>query len=188
MSRLLDAALLVQADEIILPDVFQDGPSTLNAVWRSLSALEQHGAHPHYKLMAVCQGATAKEFIKCFETLESISEVDVIGIPKVAAKLHPVGRPYFESMWAYSPKIIHLLGVWYGWEELTRYVRPQRIRSVDSCLASFQAKYYLPITAVRPDGHSIDLEDTTISDREIGLRIGEFNHEIGRHHCTGDAN
>ena len=86
------------------------------------------------KLMAVCQGATIDDFIRCFRTLEQITEIHCIGIPKVAATLMPGGRPALEPLWEGSPKAIHLLGCWQNLGEFTRYQRPALIRSCDTCI------------------------------------------------------
>lgn len=180
VQQLCNAAAIVKADEIILPDVFLDGPGTLKAVDDALTELNHLGQLKKYKLHAVCQGKDALEFRKCYSRLEEYKEISVIGIPKVTAKLHPAGRPYFEGLWMYSRKDIHLLGLWYNWEELSRYKDPQRIRSCDSVLAAFQAYYRLPITAVRPDGWTLDLEVDDLDDYALGLRIGGVKNDYSR--------
>lgn len=184
LDRVLRAANTVAANEIILPDVFLDGPGTVRAIREAIDTLHTIDTANEYALMAVCQGKDAKEFMETFGQLEAIPEISVIGIPKVCAKLHPAGRPYFEGLWAYSPKKIHLLGVWYSWEELNRYAYPKRIRSVDSCLAAFQTKYRLPASAVRPDKLSISLEDTEVNDLELLQQIGAIGNEYGRSDST----
>lgn len=167
LQRVLAAAQEIEADEIILPDVFQNGPATIERVNESLEELRQLGLLGKYKLMAVAQGRDYVEFCSCFKYLEAIPEIDVIGIPKVCAKMHPAGRPAFEGLWMHSPKKIHLLGLWYCFSEVHQYERPHLIRSVDTCQAAYLAKYHMKCTDVRPDGFTIDLQDTTIDCDEI---------------------
>ncbi len=167
INHVLDAADIINADEIILPDVFQNGPQTLKAVERALKTMMQRGIpRTKYKIMAVCQGFSAGEFSDTFHKLETMSEIDVIGIPKVCAKLHPEGRPYFEYLWepkSLTNKQIHLLGIWYSFAELFKYKYPESIRSVDSCLAAYLAYNHLMPYDVRADGFTIDLDHTRVN-------------------------
>lgn len=166
ICRVVNAAEVIGADEIILPDVFKDGGSTISAVDGALDYLEivRWTKKPQY--MAVVQGESDKEFTKCFNALNTYAEIDTLGIPKVCATLADVGRPHFEKLWTrgvYCEKNIHLLGLWYSFEELYRYEEPERIRSVDTCLAAYFAQVYNGVFnpwAVRPDKFTIDLEDT----------------------------
>lgn len=180
LERVLYAARKVYADEIILPDVFLQGPETVRAVKNSLETLARMDALNKFKLMAVCQGRNEKEFRETFETLVAMPEIDVIGIPKVCAKLHPAGRPYFESLWTYEHKEIHLLGLWYSWEELSRYRDADRIRSMDTCMAAFQTRWNLPVSAVRPDKQTIDLEATELDHDKLLTKIGGVGNAYGR--------
>ena len=184
LERVLLAAKRIKAHEIILPDLFLDGPGTIREVYRAIDGLKTLGELGKYNLMAVCQGKNAKEFQETFEKLNDIPEINVIGIPKVCAKLHPAGRPYFEGLWLYGSKEIHLLGLWYGWEELWRYKDPVRIRSVDSCMSAFQAKYNLPWYATRPDGFTIDLSKDKVNHNKLILKIGEAKNECRQRGCT----
>lgn len=171
MDRVLAAADTVHANEIILPDVFLNGPATLQQVSVSLKTLHDRRLITKYKLMAVCQGKDAKEFAQTFRELSSIPEIDVIGIPKVCAKLHPKGRAGFEWLWQGCSKKIHLLGLWYSWSELIAYQHPESIRSMDTCMAAYQAKYDMDVAEVRPDGFSISLTDRSISNNSIYTRL-----------------
>ena len=162
LQRVLEAAREIRAQEIILPDVFRDAKGTIQAVTESIEYLRENNLLGRYKLMAVAQGADVPQWVACFKALEQIPEVDVIGIPKITAKLQPGGRPALESIWKNSSKVIHLLGLWYTFGELGSYAFPDRIRSVDTCQAAFLAKYHMGVWDVRPDGFTIDLEDSAI--------------------------
>lgn len=134
VETVYNAAKQCGADEFILPDVFQDADATIKEVTKSLGWLYTNDHIHEMKLMAVCQGATIYDFIRCFRTLEQIPEIHCIGIPKVAATLMPRGRPALEYLWQGSPKAIHLLGCWTNLVEFTQYERPSLIRSCDTCI------------------------------------------------------
>lgn len=157
IEEVLKAAEIIGANEVILPDVYMDGPATLNAVRDSLEYINIHPEwRDRYNWMAVAQGRNETEWVECFKTLESIRDIDVIGIPKCLTKMHPSGRPHFEPYWLDTCKKIHLLGLWYGFYELEEYIYPDDIRSVDTCMEAYIQKYG---TKVRPDGFTIDLEE-----------------------------
>lgn len=161
MSRILDAAEAIGADEIILPDVFQKGPETLDAVNQALSELNDRYTNRSwpYKLMAVAQGRDEKEWYECYRELLNNPDINVIGIPKVLAKAHPQGRPHFvNELCMLDRKPHHLLGVWYSLTELREYNSPDMIRSCDTVLTGFMAKYGFSAMGVRPDGYTVDLE------------------------------
>lgn len=174
-QRVLDAAEVIGADEVILPDVFRNCVLTLQAVDKALG----FKIPSHLKLMAVCQGEDINNFDHCFYVLNAIPEIDVIGIPKVCAKMHPGGRPSFEQLWFNSSKEIHLLGLWYSFMEYTQYLYPDRIRSTDTCQAAFLTKHRLDIMSIRPDGFTVDLENDNISHLEFRERMEELRAWIG---------
>lgn len=160
LKRVLAAADKIKADEIILPDVFCKGPETLEAVAQAIEEL--HGIYPDgcpYKLMAVAHGRDEEEWFECYDALMKNAYVDVVGIPKVLAKMHPQGRPHFvnELCNPYA-KPHHLLGMWYSMTELQSYVMLDVIRSCDTVLLGYMAKHGLPDNGVRPDGFTVDLE------------------------------
>lgn len=165
IQRVVNAARLIEADEIILPDVFQNGPETLKAVDKALEELDKiypNGQYP-FKLQAVAQGATIEEWYQCYTGLQRNPMVDVIGIPKILAKMHPQGRPYFvNELCSLGTKEHHLLGMWYSMSEIGEYTRPDLIRSCDTVLWGFINKYALGLLGVRPDGYTINLEKDVI--------------------------
>lgn len=161
LQRVLDAAAHIDADEIILPDVFQNGPETIKAVEASIKELL--GIYPDgkfpYRLMAVAQGKDEKEWYECYNFLLKNNFIDVIGIPKVLAKAHPQGRPHFvNELCDLQAKPHHLLGLWYSMTEFNEYRNIDDIRSCDTVLSGYLAKHGLAQTGTRPDGHTVDLE------------------------------
>lgn len=170
VERVIDAATRIRADEIILPDVFQNGPETIKAVQDALNTLHEmfpKGDWP-FKLMAVAQGADEKEWYDCYEYLLDMREVDVIGIPKVLAKMHPQGRPHFvNELCNLFVKPHHLLGVWYSLSELAEYKCPRQIRSCDTVILGYMAKYGMCSVGTRPDGFTLDLEKDVVDYTRI---------------------
>lgn len=161
IERIVKAAEKIQADEIILPDVFMNCTSTIESTKRAIDSLYE--LYPRkkwsFKLMAVAQGATISEWYKCYKTLLDMPEVDVIGIPKVLATMHPEGRPYFVNKYCdLNTKPHHLLGLWYSFTEFRRYNNLEKIRSCDTSLLSYLIKNNLDILDVRSDNFTIDLE------------------------------
>lgn len=185
IERVWEAAQRIDADEIILPDVFLDGERTLRAVDASLERLVHLDSHFNtnsgIRYMAVCQGVDVREFEQTYRKLESYGEIEVIGIPKVCAKLHPAGRPAFQHLWQHSAQTIHLLGLWYSWSEVFS-LDTERIRSMDSCMLAFQSRYNLDATAVRPDGYTLDLGTTAVSTKDLCKRADALQDllELGR--------
>jgi hypothetical protein len=166
LQRVLDAAAHIDADEIILPDVFCDGTATVRATQAAIQELRTiypDGNFP-YKIMAVAQGKDEKEWYECYKFLVNDPYIDVVGIPKVLAKKHPQGRPYFvNNLCELDKKPHHLLGLWYSTNEFNEYKHIDDIRSCDTVLLGYMAKHGLRADGVRPDGHTVDLENDVIN-------------------------
>lgn len=165
LGRVLAAAEKIHADEIILPDVFQDGPATVKAVKEALQYLTEKWPNRNwpFKLMAVAHGKDTEEWHECYKELMAMPDIDVLGIPKVCSKMHPKGRPFFvNEMCNLYEKPHHLLGMWYSFTELAEYENSEQIRSCDTVLLGFMAKYGLHYMGVRPDGFTVDLENDVI--------------------------
>lgn len=173
IAEVCDMAEAMNVDEIILPDVFCNKDKTIVAYKDAINYLAKRYENKRipFKIMAVAQGATIKEFEECFRFFDTCALVDTIGIPKACTKLHPQGRPYFEYLWEESSKDIHLLGLWYSFTELKEYKKPGLIRSVDTCQKSFLIKNDLNWDSVRPDGFTVDLEEDIIPTNKLkGMR------------------
>lgn len=172
LDRVLAAAEKIHADEIILPDVFQDGPATVKAVQDALQYLTKMWPKRNwpFKLMAVAHGKDVEEWYECYKELMTMPDIDVIGIPKVCSKMHPKGRPFFvNEMCNLYGKPHHLLGMWYSFTELAEYTNLERIRSCDTVLLGFMAKYGIHVLGVRPDGFTVDLENDVIDYNHMNL-------------------
>ena len=162
MDRLVAAAEMVHANEIILPDVFKDGDATIKSTLDSINWLKEHNLLGKYKIMVVCHGTTREEFKKCFDILNSIPEVDVIGIPKVMSSMPWIlskNRRELKDIFMNSSKEIHFLGSWYNLGELLELGNDvwNRVRSADTCLPSLDIIQGLTLYEDRLG--TIDLEE-----------------------------
>lgn len=167
ISTVCDMAELMEVDEIILPDVFRNGCATIASAMASLEYLKHRYDRIPFRLMAVAQGNTVENFEKCFDFFNKCEAIDTIGIPKICSRLHPKGRPYFESLWLSTTKDIHLLGLYYSFTELREYKYPYLIRSVDTCHKSFLIKEGLKWNSTRPDGFTVDLINDYIPTNKL---------------------
>ena len=163
IEQVINAANRCNADEIILPDVYKDGPATLISVCKNIEWLRDHNLLGRFRLMAVCQGKDVDEFIETFHQLKNIPEIHCIGIPKVCSTLWSAGRPGFEFLWLNNcTKNIHLLGVWSTMQELLEYKNPQLIRSVDTCIPALLSMYTDYAWYHRPS-ETIDLKTDVVN-------------------------
>ena len=170
LERVVKAAEIIRADEIILPDVFVSGPATIDAVQFAIKELNR--MYPNrswpFKLQAVAQGCDEEEWYECYMELVKKPDVDVIGIPKVLAKMHPQGRPHFvNELCNLRVKPHHLLGMWYSLSELVEYNHPERIRPCDTVILGYMAKYGMSSVSTRPDGFTLDLEKDVVDYTRI---------------------
>lgn len=84
-----------------------------------LEYMRAHGLLGRYALQVACDGKTLEEFREHFNHLESIPEVDVIGLPKnLSAWCEGANRGSLFEFWGHSTKKIHFLGFWYSLKEL----------------------------------------------------------------------
>ena len=163
-TDVLNAANVLDVNEIILPDVFRNGEKTFDIVNKICTDIREGKIQkPPYNLMAVCQGSSEKEFAECFDKLLSLPEIHCIGIPKVTTTFALNGRPGLEHLWQGCEKDIHLLGVWENLRELPMYKHPEKIRSVDTCIPALLSKTTACAWAERPL-KTIDLIEDRINE------------------------
>lgn len=185
MDRLVAAAEKIDADEIILPDVFKNGEATVKAAKESIKWLKDHGYSKRFKLMAVCHGETEKEFKKCFRKLNRMREIDTIGIPKVMCSFDWVKKtratlyPIFKK----SKKNIHFLGTWYNLGELIDLPKPvyDKVRSVDTCLFALDVIQGLDFYDDRKGTIKLDREYRALTNQKYFALMGAFEKKVVAH-------
>ena len=88
----LDAAEIIQPNEVIAEDVLFDGERTIESTKRFIDRMDQRGMLGKYKVMAVVQGHTMDEWFVCFNELMHIKEVDTIGLSKLSVPVSFLGE------------------------------------------------------------------------------------------------
>lgn len=163
IENIVRIAQKFDVDEIVLPDVLNDGKATQRKVLDAIDWLKKHDMCSRWNLMAVCQGKDPDDFAQTFDYLISLPQVHAIGIPKMAARFFKHGRAALEPLWLSSnnKKVIHLLGCPSSLRELDSFQYPARIRSIDTCIPALFSSIENPpdrVYANRPEDRTIDLE------------------------------
>jgi hypothetical protein len=136
----LAAAHLMLADEVVLPDVFRDGPATVEAAKEASFTARTSLLGRQFTLAAVAHGKTAQEWVDCYRALAEIPGVGCIHIPKVMDELWPYGGRAGLVHWLdnspyRAPHVEHhLLGIWTNPIELVSYSRVGWLRGIDTAL------------------------------------------------------
>lgn len=79
-QELLSLAESVNANEIIAPDKYHDAETTMTETFNFLNEFYDSGIAGKYNVMAVPQGNTISEYMKCYEAFVSDKRINVIGI------------------------------------------------------------------------------------------------------------
>ena len=170
MKDVLDAAELIGADEVVLPDVFMDGEATIESTTK---ALEEYSEElKQYKTMAVVHGKTVDEWLRTFLYFSEREDIDVLGIPKVMHRQFTEnwkpGRPsLLGKVINLTDKEIHLLGLWNDFNELYYYGDDlEKIRSMDTSLPSLLELNKRSIFSGREDCKQdvIDLQEDKLTN------------------------
>lgn len=165
-SKVLEAADIIGANEVVLPDIRQSSYS-LSKTLETLSNIDI--SNISYRLAAVVQGTTVNEVLQCAQQILVLKSVSTIMIPKWYTTLestnglgrinltHAIGRMMKDLG---VIKDIHWLGLGTGIREL---ISPASdiVRSVDTgyfaAMSTPQWKH-LNVASERPKELKIDLE------------------------------
>lgn len=137
------AAELVGANEIILPDIVYDCEATIDSAKSSLAWLRKHQLLGKYKTMAVPQADTESGWWHCFNELNQMEHIDVIGFSKlscpkcfnlsVANSRIVIAMTINENGWWNKDKEYHLLGSSHmAILEIDTLRQYKQIRSIDT--------------------------------------------------------
>lgn len=83
-SRILKAAEIIKANEIILSDYLYDSMKTIDTAYKCIDILDKKALLGRYSLHAVPQGESLEDWIRCFDEIMQIKEINVIGISKLS--------------------------------------------------------------------------------------------------------
>lgn len=181
----LEAAEIIDADEIVLPDIPRSGKS-LSRTLQYLIDLDK-GICAKYRIAAVCQGETFDQVVSCAEQILSIGAIKTIMLPKWYCSMNSsngLGRHKLTeeiigriSCSGRQDVEIHWLGLDTGIRELITPLN-RMVRSVDTgyfaALATSQWSH-LPATAERPRELKIDLECMDVDMKRWALLVQQTN-------------
>jgi hypothetical protein len=150
-ADLLEAARLINAQEIVAPDVLEDSEATIHLTHEFLEGVGEQLQESNIRLMFVPQGKTGYEWQVCLQTMISmvkslgLGKRIIIGVPKHLDKKVTGGRAEVLSALASGwqiPYKFHMLG---SGEYLCRDVAMAKryvkwIRSIDSSLPTAMAQ------------------------------------------------
>lgn len=180
LDKVLEAAGIIDADEIVLPDVFKKRKENLELIKSSLEELkawyEKHPTAKRFRLMAVAQGESLPEFFANVYELNLIPEIDTIGIPKAMW-----GRGEWDELYRGVDKDIHFLGCPDSLDELRRmsdYVA-NRVRSIDTCIPALLSQTTDHTWATRPI-KTIDLITDRVNVKHYNNIIKEVDEYLER--------
>lgn len=172
---IIDRALMIDADEIVLPDAYKDVKETIYMIGEAIKRLQlRFGNHNWpFKLMAVPQGHDYNSWMVCAgEIINKYSEyIDTIGIPKhlIETMENRDARLYAISDLADELDLegfdIHLLGCWKTPLEVLTIAKASeqgiipKVRSCDSAIPYVYARNGLRFSDDdRPDKDPIDFK------------------------------
>jgi hypothetical protein len=154
----LDAAEIIQPNEVIAEDVLFDGERTIESTKRFINQMDKRGTLGRIQIMGVVQGKTRDEWLTCLNQLMDIKEVNTIGLSKLSVPMSFLGEKesggcvacsrlectsLIDRCYDYNPdgrtirgKCFHLLGGdnWLPWE-IKQQTQYPWIRSNDSSAA-----------------------------------------------------
>lgn len=180
ISELLDKALQIHANELILPDSFRNSKETLRLVEEATmylaNRIEDVG---EMGFMAVPQGETLEQWLSCAVLLLDNPAVSCLGIPKVLVDI--VGRDgryvaiksLMDRVGDLGGRDIHLLGCWKTPLEVSIIAKGvlqgdlPDVRGVDSIIAYNMAR----------SGIKINCDDRTNQD-PIDFEGGKIDNEV----------
>lgn len=187
ISELLQKAKLVNADELVLPDVYQDMQATLRDAKAGFNYMDEF-SDTEIAVMAVPQGATYDQWLVCAKEMLTWP-IQTLGIPKMLCSLN--GRDgrldALIDLQSFLGNVqTHLLGCWESPLEvkaILNYVRQGKIkpvRGVDSAIAYVYAQAGIKMCDdERPKG-AVDF-GAAVGD----LPLLKFNIDMWRTECGG---
>lgn len=168
MKELLDKAAMINADEIILPDVIKNSSET---VMTGFNALRAYGnlSKDKYNIMGAPQGNNISEWVDCATTMLKYWQINCIGIPKnltfsVGDNARELAIKHVRKLLDGTKIRVHLLGCFNDPREVYRVLKyyPE-LRGVDSSIPYVYARDVEELgEAIRPN-NPIDFNETETS-------------------------
>lgn len=177
MKKVLEAAKIIRANEIVLPDKVKDD----NSLVTSLQALKQLNSKQlnRYRIAIVIQGSSIRNAISTIHNLcksDYIKLIDTIMIPKWFSTSARVILTTEVRRWA-PHKNIHWLGLGDDIGYCITKAKDLAIRSLDTgyFLSVAQDKMTNVCKEIRNKNHTIDLEHNKLKQSQIQTVINITN-------------
>lgn len=175
LDRLVKAAEIIEADEVILPDR-ESASEYINHLQHDINFLK-HNCKKDVNLMAVVHAADWSEALNQIALFSLYPDIDTIGLPKPIAEIAPfsTGRIQAAKMIkSITSKNVHFLGSELLLEEITgRDV--SNVRSMDTGYFISEAGADRFILEKREPGCRINLLNSELSNDFITARINEVD-------------
>lgn len=200
MAEVWEAAQLIRASEVVLPDAFRDAQGTIAATTQAIQWLETHAPveDRFCRFAGVVHGKTVESWFECYAFMHWQTLITTIHIPKVMDTLWPYGGRAgllrtldHDFLGKRSSKDHHLLGIWTDPLELYQIHDMHWIRSCDTALpvqAAVQGVRFDPWQGI-PQGHKKpkrpDDYFATKADGET-LELCRYNIEVLDMWAMGD--
>lgn len=173
LKSLSKAADIFHDVEVVLPDVFHDGPETWKRAKSAIRVLKR----PDRTLMAVPQGATEKEWWTCLDRIYGNWDINTIGIgfktmPWSTSKYPRVHILEQLEKKGYVGKTMHLLGGGVApYVDLYAGSQYPFVRSCDTSIPFIAGLDGVKLTPnyVRPSGRTLNQLITRLSPKKINL-------------------
>ena len=137
-ERLLEAVKVLDAQEVVAPDVLWDYNKTVTLTWNFLPLVP-----PSVSVMAVPQADNLEDYWRCYQTFDQDPRISTVGITKAVQRFTnrlEVIKTIHQIAMSYEMKPHHLLGAVvdpqkeldyiYGWEGGPHVW----IRGIDTCM------------------------------------------------------
>lgn len=181
MKDIALAALLVKPSVVFLPDNLFDAEGTLDGIesaLRSPAARLLRRYIPDLKFAAVVQGLDVDEWIECFDILNDLKGIDILGIPMLTTELFGSRVECLNEIAGRVKTPCHLLGVWKGY-------------SLDQVRQESEFSFVMGIDTSKPvrlavEGKGLDKWLELNRDRDfIDRKHNSINLELLRSNCKG---
>jgi hypothetical protein len=180
---LIDHAIAIGANEIVVPDVMMNCTETIERA-RHFARY----AHPQFRYMGVLQGTTIQEWLKCWNAFDALDYIDVIAFPRNMSHEYKQQRfnllsSLSDSQWfeEHRPVQVHCLGHVPSWpREVVALAELPVVRSIDTSAPAVYALNSLPIdertsdTIERPSNFFDHLPMTALEEKLYAYNIDTY--------------
>lgn len=156
VAQIERAAEVVPPSEVVIPDAWLDSVRNIHLFRRHVERLRH--SFPEALLMAIAQGGSLGTWFWCWDYFMSDARADVIGLPKnMTSPKGPFAHPRCKGGRGFVTRAIdlmiggrikphHVLGTWYGLQDIYELRSRSWVRSIDTSFPSVCAQYGVELT------------------------------------------